>query len=555
MVIDRFDETITPQERELWLSQIHQDIDGQGVNWADIKISFDDVCQAFIKSMDNDPDKILADAKIVAEALDKWDFLDEIDRYKIGVEKATADNMPELAKAWERQLKKYRKSFDGCFAFVNTVLDFHITATAELIKEDKEAATFYFTAYTMLCEDTAVRLGYKPPKRTTGKKQAEPGLVPSIGELAESPRFFALPTGPITNLLYEALTVGAELESLGENKADYNRHGAYDIKAKNNSRQITYTREDSVSLTLEIPEISALENVNPRARSLLVRIFIEANKQAVHSGELSKSTVTFPLRDLIGNGPLQYGTLRAARQGFYNNMKALAGLMISGKITKGKKNTIQQGAVAVLFPYAEVNRSVCEITLNDKINWEFVFPYYTTLPAYFFELSPRAADLLEYVFRIARQRAAAIELNEKTQEPELRFTISYRAIQDHIKLPRETQPDGTPTRNPQRDIKDALENAIDEIADKCRAHTPKSSAGSEPDFTLTPERDLYDAPIKQYLDEGKLAVTLKGEYAKRFIEINQKAAAKIEAARKRNERIEAEARTRNLAAQLAAGEE
>ena len=64
-----------------------------------------------------------------------------------------------------------------------------------------------------------------------------------------------------------------------------------------------------------------------------------------------------------------------------------------------------------------------------------------------------------------------------------------------------------------------------------------------------------NAPIKDYLDKGYLKVSLKGDYAKRFIEISRKKADKIEAAEKRREKIADKARAINLAKQMERDEE
>jgi len=294
-------------------------------------------------------------------------------------------------------------------------------------------------------------------------------------------------------------------------------------------RRISYSKDKS-TVQIEIDDFRKIVNCNPQAKKILTRILLRANEQAIHNGELYRDRVSFPLRELVGEG--QYKNIETARQGFYNVADTLTGLKVSGAVVKGKKKTVKRGVVAVLFTGARVDNTTCEIYLNELLNWGLITPYYTGLPDYYFELPDRAAELLEYIFYIARQ-------NTKQIAEQGYFTIGYRAIQYKLNLPNEIGEDGRPINNPRRDIKDAIEAAIEQIEEKYCKYAPPIPAGArgadaEPDFSLLPVAD-DNAPIKKYLDEGYLRVSLKGDYANRFIEISQKTAAKIEAARKRQE--------------------
>ncbi len=308
-----------------------------------------------------------------------------------------------------------------------------------------------------------------------------------------------------------------------------NRNIQLEVLENGDKRRISYSKDKS-TVQIEIDDFRKIANKNPQTKKILTRILLKANEQAIRDGELVRDRVSFNLRELVGEG--QYKNIETARQGFYNVASTLTGLKVSG---------------AVLFKAAKVDNTTCEIYLNELLNWGLITPYYTGLPDYYFELPDRAAELLEYIFYIARQ-------NTKQIAEQGYFTIGYRAIQYKLNLPNEIGEDGRPINNPRRDIKDAIEAAIEQIEEKYCKYAPPIPAGArgadaEPDFSLLPVAD-YNAPIKKYLDEGYLRVSLKGDYANRFIEISQKTAAKIEAARKRRERIEDKAIAIKLADSL-----
>ena len=100
--------------------------------------------------------------------------------------------------------------------------------------------------------------------------------------------------------------------------------------------------------------------------------------------------------------------------------------------------------------------------------------------------------------------------------------------------------------NPQRDIKDAIDAAIEEIENTHNAHY-----GNAGEFALLP---VYEdgtpveegTPILRYLDNCYLKVELKGSFAADFIAISKNAERKQLEAQKRKAKIEDTAKIRAL---------
>lgn len=281
-------------------------------------------------------------------------------------------------------------------------------------------------------------------------------------------------------------------------------------------------------ITLELADIEKFTGNNKPAKKLFVLTLIKANEQAIFNGELGRDYISFPLQELIDIG--FYGSLRSARTGFKTALDALTDIKVSGELQKTKKNKI---SVIGLHPFrkAWIEKNQCYIQLESDFNWSFIAQYFTILPRYYFKLPNRASDLLYYIFFLARQHTRDIE--ERGY-----FTISFRAIQHRLQLPNEKG-----LNNPQRDIKQPIEDAIEQL------ETEHSQYYGNMEFSLLP---VYDdtANIADYLDNGYLQVSLKGAFAQTFIEISKDTAKQIETSQKRTAKITEKALALNMAKKI-----
>lgn len=347
-------------------------------------------------------------------------------------------------------------------------------------------------------------------------------LQPSIAQPSapfsqEEASFYNVPDSPASTLIMDVLGAGADIADLPERKQQINHNSKYEVLEDGKRRLITVTNPTGTAdVTVELADIDRLTGSNKPAKKLLVFSLIKANEQAVYDGQLTKDYISFPLQELIDIG--FYKKPQSARKGFNTGADVLTSLKIKGTVKKSKKKTAEVEALEVLFTGARIEKGQCYIFLNPRINWSFLMQYFTILPSYYFRLSNRASDLLYYIFYLARQ-------NTKEIKGRGYFTISFRAIQHKLQLPNEKG-----LNNPQRDIRDAIENAIKEL------ETEHQKEYMDEEFTLEP---VYDksAAISEYLDNGYLKVSLKGSFASSFIAICEDTEKQIAEAQKRRDRI------------------
>jgi len=342
--------------------------------------------------------------------------------------------------------------------------------------------------------------------------------------------FYNMPDSAASNLIYDILEAGQNLDSLPASKQTISRKNEYkvvkgtDKKTNKAIRKITMDGEKaSVTITLNDAE-KVTNGSNKPAKKLFVLSLIKANSQCLQGGQLTQDYISFPLQELVDIG--NYKNVRSARTGFLSGADTLTSIKAKGtlkKSTKSKKagNEIEIAALEVLFTGAKIEKGQCFIYLNERVNWGFLCEYYTILPPYYFRLSNRASDLLYYIFYLARQHTKEIE--EKGY-----FNISFRAIQNKLQLPNEKG-----LNNPQRDIKDAIEGAIEQIED---AH--KATYGNmDIAFIIQPD-GIDGATISEYLDNGYLRVEIKGNFASKFIALSKDTRKQITESQKRQARIQ-----------------
>lgn len=344
--------------------------------------------------------------------------------------------------------------------------------------------------------------------------------------------FYNVPDSTASNLILETLGAGAAIADLPARKRQVNHSTTLEVLESGKRRQVSL-KTQKASVTIELADIDKLTGSNKPAKKLFVLALIKANEQAIHDGQLTKNYISFPLQELIDTG--FYSTPQSARKGFNAGMDTLTSLKIKGHIQQTKKKGSSIDALEVLFTGARIERGQCTIFFNERISWSFIAQYFTILPRYYFRLPNRASDLLYYIFYLARQHTKDIE--ERGY-----FTISFRAIQHRLQLPSEVG-----NNNPDRTIKQPIEEAIEQIED---GHS--GLYGNE-DFSLLPVYNEY-APIANFLDNGYLRVELKGSFAETFIAISKDTAKQIEAAQKRQARITEKAIAINTAKKLEAEE-
>lgn len=371
----------------------------------------------------------------------------------------------------------------------------------------------------------------KTKKRDSYRQKKTGSISSHHEERAETKEFYNVPTSPATDTILRVLGTRGEPLTSPENAEAYieqskkvNHSQKIEVLIDGDKRKFIVCNDVS-TVTLEISDIEKLIGSNKPAKKLLVLSLIKLNEQAYSDGALRRNYIQFPLKEMVDIG--FYSTPQAARIGFASAMDSLTDIKVKGELHKGNKKTEEQYVLEMLFTGGRIKNGVCTVFINERINWAFIAAFYTILPKYYFKLSNRASDLLYYIFYLARQ-------NVKKIEQQGYFTISMRAIQNRLGLP-----DKTKTKNPQRDIIDAIEGAISDIEE----------ASKDLEFLITPVYDK-NASIADYLSNGYIKISLSGHYALDFINLSKETEKKLKDSRKRQEAIVDRAKEKALVKKL-----
>ena len=341
------------------------------------------------------------------------------------------------------------------------------------------------------------------------------------------PAHYNLPQSPVTMDINRIFGAQGDFRGMA---ARYNRnpssHGNTIAHGENGDTIILKFNTGDGEQTFYIPDIWKNKKYNKGTKKMFTYTLIKINEQAYSDGVFRRDFISFPLQELVSIG--MYSDRNSARRGFLDSFEPLMGLKIKGETRISKKKTIAQKTISVMFTDAAVDMGSCYVKLNPNLNWDFVATFYTRIPSFYFSLPTKAADLCLYIFSMARQR-------EKKIKEQGYFTINNRSIAQFLGLPDETE-----VKNPTNAIKKKIEDAIADIEKEIEKNPERG------EFKITPVYEEH-CSIKDYLDNGYIKVELFGSYAAYFIEGADKRTKGIEAARRKKERIEIEARAKNLA--------
>lgn len=254
-----------------------------------------------------------------------------------------------------------------------------------------------------------------------------------------------LPTSPaIDNLIY-LLAAGPHQGVLSDiHQVSAGRQvRIIDAPGSGGGRTIEFLSGDSVFKVL-IPDVSVLVRGTVPARNVFLLLLIMMAQQCLHKGTLTCTTIEFTLQELVDCG--LYASVHAARIGFVSAMTILQSIQVSWQ-TRRKKQIHGR----VLFTAYDIVNGACSVAVNDAVDWSFIIQYYTLLPTCYASLPQKAADLLYYTMYLLRQNVKSI-LESNT------FSIKLRTLQIRLVLPNEKD-----TKNPLRDILQAIRTAVDRI--------------------------------------------------------------------------------------------
>lgn len=326
--------------------------------------------------------------------------------------------------------------------------------------------------------------------------------------------YYNLPDSPASNLIMDTISAGKDIGDLPARRKQVSRGTRYEVLENGKSRQINLSNRTE-SITLELPDIDKFSGSNKAAKKMFTLTLIKANEQAIHNGKLDRDCVSFPLQELVTLG--MYSNIRSARKGFNDGIGSLTDIKIGGKMNIGKKNQVEIIGMHP-FRYGKIERGQCYVYLEPDYNWAAITQYFTVIPQYYFCLPSNASDLLYYICYLARQNVR--DLAERGY-----FTISMKAVQQKLCLPNEVG-----CRNQTQLIRKPIEDAVATIQSSQKATLDQE--GLRLEIVANPSMSVTD-----FLRNGYLKVFMSGTFAEKFIELNEKREAMIEAKNQQRQRI------------------
>ena len=344
-------------------------------------------------------------------------------------------------------------------------------------------------------------------------------------------KFFKFPNSPASNTMINVVSHAGNLENFAD-RLEQNSHSTQleffsppEGTSKDLSQRVKYST-DNTETTIHLDNIDLFTKANKPLKKILTYTLVKLSKENVTENLDRDISIKFPLEDFVDLGC--YKTVRTARQAFNQAKNPLTSIKIEG-VVRDKKDMkqITDSGIEVLFTGAHIKNGIVEIYLNKRINWEvFALQYFSILPKTYFSLSDNAADTLLNIVMLARKRLNEIGRNGH-------FNMSFKTLQQILDLPDETV-----TKNPGRDIKDPILNAIAEIS--------KMENG---DIVIEPVYNT-NGNIIEFLEEGYAQISLHNEYLEYFDDLAKTKRSKIENAMKKREEIADRAKVKALANKL-----
>lgn len=353
----------------------------------------------------------------------------------------------------------------------------------------------------------------------------------SIKKNEDTSKWFSFPNSPASNTVISVVSHVGDLETFGK-RLEHNSHSTQidffdppEGTQKNLSQRVKYST-DNTETTIHLDNIDLFTKANKPLKKILTYTLVQLSKENVTENLENDISIKFPLEDFVTLGC--YKTIRTARQAFNQAQHPLTSIKIEG-IVRDKKDQkqITDSGIEVLFTGAHIKNGIVEIYLNKRINWQlFALQYFSILPKEYFSLSDNAADTLLNIVMLARKRLNDIGKNGS-------FNMSFKTLQQILDLPDETA-----TKNPGRDIKEPILNAISEISNMLNG-----------DIVVEP---IYNTNgnIIEFLENGYAKVSLYNEYLEHFGDLAKTKKLKIENTMKKREEIAEKAKVKALASKL-----
>lgn len=339
---------------------------------------------------------------------------------------------------------------------------------------------------------------------------------------SSSNEFFRLPNSPASNSMMNAVNHAGENMSLFADRLAITSHSTkLDFFDRENAQKLVF-KTDNIESTIQLDNVDLFSKSKKPLKKILTYTLVKLSQTNINEDPNNDIKITFPLQDFVDLG--SYTSLATARQAFNQAKNPLTSIKVEG-LVKDKKDqhAITDSGIEVLFTGAHIKKGQVEIYLNKRINWQlFALQYFSILPKTYFSLKDNAADALLNISILARKRITELRRNGF-------FTMSFRTLQQILDLPDENK-----TKNPGRDIKEAILTALDEI-----------NKNNDNDMHVETVFDP-NANILLFLDEGYAKIYLRNQFAEYFTSLADRKNAKIEETMRKREEIAEKVRIKQL---------
>lgn len=371
-------------------------------------------------------------------------------------------------------------------------------------------ARFINKAIYISMEDKTLKNGSEKATKVTDILQLllnNPDLIREVEkeaarlELDRLPSISPQPNGEIIHFLLRIINSGrrnAAIEQLNRN---------VNVSASDYKNLTIYTRTNKTNKNTSIIEIRQAKNFLKRSGGTFSKVFLFTLQKMASQG--FPLEVAFNLQEMVDLGMYSNtsNAWRAVRD-FYEQQQQTT---LKGTIKKGKKTIKEEGGI--IFYNYDLENGIAILSVNDKLNMEFLAPYYTIFPRFAYALSENAFSLISYIFFLARQSSNTKKIKETGT-----FSIGLDAVRDYMGL---LAPADVKNRKYREKIINPIEAAIEEIEEAAK----KEPEAQEYGFTITP-RGTETTKIYEWL-QGSLEIGLKKEFAERFIQIASEKDKKI----------------------------
>lgn len=327
-----------------------------------------------------------------------------------------------------------------------------------------------------------------------------------------------MPITPMTETLGDGYEYGARINRA---QGDFQiRKTTRFEKTGRNSGQLIKKEHGNLSI-IGVERLDLIAGDNRTNIRLTNRALSELNR-VVRNGKLIKQFITLSPKTLVADG--LFNSERAARRGIYAVVDALSNIKIRGTLYAGGEDPIELRNFAV--PFIGLKEEISEngkkrvdtggrknavvtgeIALYPhEMEWGLLTQFAMPIPSYYYKLTKNAASLFFYIFAQARKNIRRLKRKKFIK-------IYFSSIRDRLALPLPHE-----TKHPGRDIRGAIDLALEEIEEMHRKHFEDGSL----ELLCMHETkgcNVDECSINEYLERCFLRVKIKGDLLKYIMRV------------------------------------